>query len=129
MTDQSNYAQPVVNGVQYNAANQITAMNYYGAAESRAYNSLMQLSNITTSAPNGGINLTYNYTAGSNNGKIGSMTDAISGETVAYQHDSLSRLISASGSGWAQTQAYDGFGNLIGRTGTGRRSRPRSARR
>ncbi len=45
--------------------------------------------------------------------------DAISGESVAYQYDSLNRLISAAGSGWTQTQAYDGFGNLTGRTGTG----------
>ncbi len=47
------------------------------------------------------------------------MYDAISGESVAYQYDSLNRLISAAGSGWTQTQAYDGFGNLTGRTGTG----------
>ncbi len=38
---------------------------------------------------------------------------------MIYQYDSLNRLISASGSGWTQTQAYDGFGNLTGRTGTG----------
>ena len=31
--------------------------------------------------------------------------------------DSLNRLISASGSGWTQTQAYDGFGNLTSRVG------------
>ncbi len=47
------------------------------------------------------------------------MTDALSGETVAYQYDSLNRLISAAGSGWTQTQSYDGFGNLTGRVGTG----------
>ena len=83
---------------------------------------LLQLTNITTNdayLPSSKINITYNYTAGSNNGKIGSATDAISGETVSYQYDSLNRLISASGSGWTQTQAYDGFGNLTGRTGTG----------
>ncbi|HTS46968.1 MAG TPA: RHS repeat-associated core domain-containing protein [Bryobacteraceae bacterium] len=122
MTDGSNYSQPVVNGVTYNAANQLTAVNYYDAAETRAYNSLMQLTNITTSdpyLPSTKINITYNYTGGSNNGKIGSATDAISGETVTYQYDSLNRLISASGSGWTQTQAYDPFGNLTGRTGTG----------
>ena len=38
---------------------------------------------------------------------------------MVYQYDALNRLISASGSGWTQTQAYDGFGNLTGRTGTG----------
>ena len=122
MTDTSNYSQPVVNGAAYNAASQLTALNYYDATETRAYNSLMQLTNITTNdtyLPSSKINITYNYTAGSNNGKIGSATDAISGETVSYQYDSLNRLISASGSGWTQTQAYDGFGNLTGRTGTG----------
>lgn len=101
---------------EYNAANQVTAINYYDATETRAYNNLMQLTNITTGSA---LNITYNYTAGSNNGKIGSTTDAVSGETVNYQYDSLNRLISASGSGWTQTQAYDGFGNLTGRTGTG----------
>ena len=122
MTDTSNYSQPVVNGAAYNAASQLTALNYYDATETRAYNNLMQLTNITTNGtylPSSKINITYNYTAGSNNGKIGSATDAISGETVSYQYDSLNRLISASGSGWTQTQAYDGFGNLTGRTGTG----------
>ena len=106
--------------MQYNAANQVTAMNYYGFAETRAYNNLMQLSNITATAPGQtGINVTYNYTPGGNSGKVTSATDALSGETVTYQYDALNRLISAAGSGWAQTQAYDGFGNLIGRTGTG----------
>jgi len=81
----------------------------------------MQLTNITAGSA---INVSYNYTAGANNGKIASMSDAISGETVTYQYDSLNRLISASGSTsgsntWTQTQAYDGFGNLSGRTGTG----------
>ncbi len=56
---------------------------------------------------------------GANTSKINSVYDAISGESVAYQYDSLNRLISAAGSGWTQTQAYDGFGNLTGRTGTG----------
>ena len=32
-------------------------------------------------------NLTYNYPAGTNNGKIGSMYNAVSGETVTYTYD------------------------------------------
>ena len=48
MTDTSNYSQPVVNGAVYNAANQLTALNYYDANETRAYNNLLQLTNITT---------------------------------------------------------------------------------
>ena len=86
----------------------------------------MQLTNITTSGTQGGsgLNITYNYPTGANNGKISSTSDAISGETVTFQYDSLNRLISASGSGpqtqsWSQTQAYDGFGNLTARNGTG----------
>jgi hypothetical protein len=34
---------------------------------------------------------TYTYTAGKNNGQIASSADAITGETVAYQYDSLKR--------------------------------------
>ena len=60
-----------------------------------------------------------NQPPGGDSGKITSIFDAISGEAVVYQYDALNRLISASGSGWTQTQAYDGFGNLTGRTGTG----------
>jgi YD repeat-containing protein len=57
---------------------------------------------------------------GSNAGKIVSQTDNVSGETVTYAYDSLSRLTSASASGnaWTQTYSYDGFGNLTNRTGT-----------
>ncbi len=110
----------VVLNVSYGPANELLSINYYGATETRTYNSLLQLTNITATVQGGtGINQTYNYTAGANNGKIASMTDALSGETVAYQYDSLNRLISAAGSGWTQTQSYDGFGNLTGRVGTG----------
>jgi YD repeat-containing protein len=123
MTDGSNYLYgTAVNSATYNAANQLTALKYYDTSETRSYDNLMQLTNITATSqyyPSTSINVSYNYTAGSNNGKIGSATDAISGETVTYQYDSLNRLISASGSGWTQTQAYDPFGNLTGRTGTG----------
>ncbi len=273
MNDTSNYSQPVVNGLQYNAANQVKAINYYDATETRSYNGLQQLSNITASdpyLPSSNIKVSYNYTdvaknktatqsstlsgfstavassavdgntdgnffdgsvshtnddpnawwevdlgysttvssiviwnrtdccgsrlsdywvfvsdtpflstdtpatlqnrpgtwsshqttqpnpsvsvsipqaqgryvrvqlsgtnylalaevqvygtnsgPGANTSKINSVYDAISGESVAYQYDSLNRLISAAGSGWTQTQAYDGFGNLTGRTGTG----------
>jgi len=120
MSDQSNYGPTAVTNVTYNAANQLTSINYYSATETRSYNSMFQLTNITTSGQGlTGINVSYNYASGANNGKIASTSDAISGETVTYQYDSLNRLISASGSGWGQTQAYDGFGNLTGRTGTG----------
>jgi len=44
--------------------------------------------------------------------------DYILGETVTYAYDSLNRLLSASGSGWNQSFGYDGFGNLVSKTGS-----------
>ena len=118
LTDQNNYA--AVSGVQYGGscalANQLSAMSYFGVTESRCYNTQMQLTNVTVA---GQFNMTYNYPSGTNNGKISSQTDAISGETVTYAYDSLNRMLSASGSGWTDTYAYDGFGNLTTKTPTG----------
>ena len=52
-------------------------------------------------------------------GKIASKYDAVSGETVTYQYDSLNRLASASaGSTWGEAYTYDGFGNLTAKTVT-----------
>jgi hypothetical protein len=113
LTDQNNYA--AVSGAQYAPSNQMLSLNYFGVTESRTYNTLMQLTNITIP---GQLNLTYNYQTGTNNGKISSQSDAISGETVTYAYDSLNRLLSASGSGWNQSFGYDGFGNLVSKTGS-----------
>ena len=106
----------IVNNVSYNAANQMLTMNYSGLSESRSYNSLNQLINITA----GSENLTYTYpTNGTNNGKVSSMYNATSGETVTYAYDSLNRLLTASGStGWGQQYGFDGFGNLLSKTVT-----------
>src|ERR1019366_6959269 len=66
------------------------------------------------------LNISYNFTAGQNNGKITSQTDNISGETVTYQYDSLNRLLSASSSqSWSETYGFDAFGNLLSKTPTG----------
>ncbi len=46
-------------------------------------------------------------------GKISSMYNAISGETVTYTYDTLKRLSTASGSGWSQQYGFDPFGNLL----------------
>src|SRR6266700_4522963 len=68
----------------------------------------------------GGLDLTYTFPSGSNNGKISSQTDNLSGETVTYQYDSLNRLISASSSqAWSETYGFDGFANLVSKTPTG----------
>jgi RHS repeat-associated protein len=102
----------VVNNVSYNAANQLLTMSY-GLAETRSYNVLNQLTNITVGSTE---NLTYNYPTGSNIGKVSSMYNAVSGETVTYAYDSLNRLLTASGSGWGEQYGFDGFGNLLSKT-------------
>jgi RHS repeat-associated protein len=91
--------------------------------ETRSYNSMLQLTSLTVSPTypgSSGINVTYNYpAAGANNGRISSMTNAISGETIVYQYDSLNRLSSASttaGPSWGLSFSYDGFGNRLDQT-------------
>jgi RHS repeat-associated protein len=114
LTDQNSYT--AVNGVTYGAANQLLTMNYFGASETRTYNSMLQMTRL--SIP-GQVDITYTFpSATTNNGKISSQTDNISGETVSYLYDSLNRLSAASGSGWNQNFGYDGFGNLVSKTGT-----------
>lgn len=116
LTDDHNFT--LVSGVTYNAANQLLTATFPSGAETWVYNSLFQLTQRTTSG--GVMNMTYNYTAGANNGQIASSVDTVSGETVTYQYDSLKRLLSASStSGWTETYTNDGFGNLTGMTGTG----------
>jgi RHS repeat-associated protein len=117
MTDQTSAS--IVSGVQYGPANELLQMTYIGGAtETRQYNSMLQLTNITGL----GQNITYTFPpVGQNAGKIASQTDNISGETINYLYDSLNRLISAgaTSNAWSQTYAYDGFGNLTGRMGYG----------
>jgi RHS Repeat len=105
----------IVNNVSYNAANQLLTFN----TETHTYNNLNQMTQlvITGTQP---LNISYNFTAGQNNGKIASQTDNLSGETVTYQYDSLNRLITASSSqSWGETYGFDSFGNLLSKTGTG----------
>ena len=108
----------MVNGVSYNAANQLLGMTFNGTPESRTYNSLNQLTNITAGSTE---NLTYAYPAGANNGKIGSVYNAASGEAVSYTYDSLNRLLTATASGtgnWGERYGFDSFGNLLSKTVT-----------
>jgi RHS repeat-associated protein len=112
----------VVSGVSYNAANQLLGMTYNLLSESRSYNVLGQLTNINVQ--NGGYpygtteNLTYNYPTGTNNGKVSSMYNAVSGETVTYTYDSLNRMATAAGSGWGEAYTLDPYGNLTTKTVT-----------
>jgi RHS repeat-associated protein len=77
----------------------------------------LQLTQLSSSGV-ASINYSYNFPTGTNNGKIGSSYNALSGETIAYQYDSLNRLISAAGSGWGDAYGFDGFGNLLSKTVT-----------
>jgi YD repeat-containing protein len=65
LTDQSNNTD--VSNVTYNAANQLLGLNYLGIAETRQYNNLNQMTNLTAGSL---INITYTYPAGANDGKI-----------------------------------------------------------
>jgi RHS repeat-associated protein len=114
MTDQNSNTD--VSGVTYNAANQLTGITYFGSPETRTYNSLGQMTQLYV---NSGLYYNYNYPAGpNNNGKISSTYEALSGETISYTYDSLNRMATAAGSGWAETYGYDGFGNLTAKTPT-----------
>ena len=107
----------LVTGTTYDPANRLLSISGNVLSETRTYNTMGQLTNITSTAygyPGGNINITYNYSSTQNNGKITSQTDNLSGEQVVYAYDALNRLASAvatSGS-WGQSYAYDGFGNL-----------------
>jgi RHS repeat-associated protein len=86
---------------------------------------MMQLTNITNSAPSGtqSLNMTYNFSTTQNNGRIVSLVDAVTGENVSYTYDSLNRLIAAATTGtggvqWGESYSYDGFGNLTSKVPT-----------
>src|SRR5271154_864006 len=113
LTDQSNNTD--VSSVTYNAANQLLGLSYLGTAETRTYNNLNQMTNLTEGSS---MNITYTFPAGANNGKISQQS--VSGETVTYQYDSLNRLLSASSTqSWGESYGYDGFGNLLSKAPTG----------
>ena len=112
LTDQN--SNNVVSGLTYGPANELKTVNYFGVSESRTYNSMLQMTRLTA----GQVDISYTFPNALNNGKISSQKDNLSGETVTYQYDSLNRLTVATGSGWNQNFGYDGFGNLVSKTGT-----------
>jgi RHS repeat-associated protein len=102
-----------VNGVSYNASDQLLSIGYFGTGENRSYNAMNQLTYLAS----GAMVENYLYTAGQNNGQISEVQEG-SGETVSYQYDRLKRLISASSTlGWSQQYTYDGFGNMTYKSG------------
>ncbi|MEZ5355297.1 MAG: RHS repeat-associated core domain-containing protein [Bryobacteraceae bacterium] len=115
----------LISAMLYNAHGAMTQMKHHGnggatvtQTESREYNILGQLTRISAGAGggNGAVDLNYTYSTTQNNGKITQLVNAVSGETVVYQYDSLQRLTSAVKTGgsapWSTAYAYDGWGNL-----------------
>src|SRR5262249_35106830 len=94
------------------------SMGYFGASESRTYNSMFQMTQQTvTSGGTTWMDMQYLYTAGANNGRIAKSIDGVTGETVDYTYDVWNRLTKAETEGttgvqWGQGFTYDGFGNL-----------------
>jgi RHS repeat-associated protein len=93
--------------------------HYYGGigGETRTYNSLKQLTNISSGTYLAPMSIAYNYPSTGNNGKISSQQDMVSGEIVSYTYDALNRLATAENQStfstpWGQGFTYDGFGNL-----------------
>lgn len=115
MTDSA--SNTLVNGVTRGPAGELLTMNWLGNNENRQYNSLGQMTRLTSSGASWAIDFEYRFTAGANNGKISAVKDWVTGEEVDYAYDALNRLASAqTASGapttWGQSFAYDGFGNL-----------------
>jgi hypothetical protein len=69
----------------YNQANELTSLwtTYTNATETRTYNGLLQLTRETVP---GLKDMQYGYNSGTNNGRVASTTDNISGETVQYMY-------------------------------------------
>jgi RHS repeat-associated protein len=105
----------LVNNVSYNAANQLLTMTFGSETETRGYNTLNQMITLNVqSVPWGTVeNQTYSYPLGTNTGKVSSISDTVSGETVTYAYDSLNRLLTATASSWGQQYVFDAFGNLL----------------
>jgi RHS repeat-associated protein len=107
--------QPYANAT-YGPAGQILTLSYGAGTETRTYNSLLQL---TSQVVPYRMNMTYNYSATQNNGRITGSVDSMTGENTAYSYDALNRLAGASNSLWSEAYGYDGFGNLTSKAGTG----------
>jgi hypothetical protein len=74
----------IISATTYGPSNQLLTMSG-SVSESRTYNSMVQLTQLTVSNSSGTqVNTTYTYSGTQNNGKIVSQYDAISGETVQY---------------------------------------------
>jgi RHS repeat-associated protein len=130
-TDQYPYEWTLATAT-YGVAGQMTgfayqeSLNGFRYNESRAYNSMLQMTGIGAAQTNGVVmmNMAYVYTAGANNGRIAQSIDGLTNETVNYTYDAVNRLSGVSATGatsgaWTQGYTYDGFGNLTAKTAVG----------
>jgi YD repeat-containing protein len=114
----------MISGATYGPANELLSLSssipyYYGGfgGETRTYNSLKQLTGISSGTYAAPMSISYTYPSTGNNGKISSQEDMVSGEIVSYSYDALNRLATAENQStfstpWGQGFTYDGFGNL-----------------
>jgi hypothetical protein len=81
---------------------------------------MKQMTRLTTTGSSDHVDFQYSFSPTQNTGKITQMQDWVTSEQVTYAYDALLRLASAvttdnpSVAQWAQSYAYDGFGNLTG---------------
>jgi len=129
---------PIISGVTYNAADQMTgitwpanpgstvdpdAYTYTAFTEARTYNNLNQVTQIQTRNSAGTptvVDLNYGYgNAGQNNGQVSGIASGLDTNfNAAYTYDQLNRLTGVSGAK-NQTYGYDGWGNLTSKSGDG----------
>ena len=106
----------------YGVAGEMLTMSWPGITETRTYNERLQLTRQrAVSALNvPGLDVEYRFPTGTNNGRITSQKENVSGEEITYQYDELNRLIAAvtTGPEWGLSFAYDGFGNRTAQTVT-----------
>ena len=130
---------PIISGVTYNAADQMTKMTwadnqgssvdpdaytYPAFTETRTYNSFNQVAQIQTQNSAGTpsvVDLNYVYgAAGQNNGQVTSVASGLDTNfNAVYTYDQLNRLTGVTGAK-NQTYGYDGWGNLTSKSGDGR---------
>ena len=113
-SDGLEYTDTLYSNGTYDFAGRLTGLqDAQSLPQTRTYD---ELGRLTMSRINGGIyDQTYTYATTQDDGRLVSKTDALSGETVAYQYDTLGRLTRAETTGpqWGLAWTYDGFGNRL----------------
>ena len=109
----------LVYNTSFTSAGQLATLNLGTVTETRSYNNLLQLTNITS----GVMNLSYVYPAGANNGRISAEINNLTNTQVAYTYDELSRLktaVSTTGAttNWGLQFGFDVYGNRTAQTVT-----------